>query len=270
MNVDFDDVHATLGGSEVLRGITLPVRSGSVLGVVGPNGSGKTTLLRTLYRMVRPARGSVRLEGRDLWQLRPREVARCVAVMTQESTSAAELPVVDAVLLGRTPHHRGIGPDSEEDRRIVAESLREVGALDLAGRTMGELSGGQRQRVLLARALAQRCPVLVLDEPTNHLDIAFQLELMALVRGLGRTVLAALHDLNLAAAHCDDVAVLDGGRLVATGPPAEVLTPALVRDVFGVDAARLNHPHTNEPVLAFSSLARTATKESSPPCPALP
>ncbi|MFN3602975.1 MAG: ABC transporter ATP-binding protein [Dietzia sp.] len=264
MNVEFDDVHAVLGGNEVLRGVTLTARSGRVIGVVGPNGSGKTTLLRTLYRMVRPSQGTVRLEGRDLWQLRPREVARSAAVMTQESTSAAELPVVDAVLLGRTPHHRGIAPDGPEDRRIAAESLEEVGALDLAGRAMGELSGGQRQRVLLARALAQRCPVLVLDEPTNHLDIAFQLELMALVAGLGRTVLAALHDLNLAAAYCDEVAVLRSGRLVATGPPAQVLTPDLVRDVFGVDAALLHHPHTHDPVLAFSSIARSAPKEKSP------
>ncbi|UED87966.1 ABC transporter ATP-binding protein [Streptomyces profundus] len=258
MNVDFDRVSVAAGGRTIVHGATLRVGSGQFLGLVGPNGSGKSTLLRTLYRVLRPAGGTVRLAGDDVWRLPPREVARRVAVLTQESTSDFDLDVVDVVLLGRLPHHAGFGGDSPRDLDLVAGALDQVGATGLADRPFAALSGGERQRVLLARALVQESQVLVLDEPTNHLDISFQLELMRLVGDLGITTVAALHDLNLAAQHCDLVAVLRGGRISAFGPPDDVLTPEAIEDVFHVRAHRLSHPANGRPLIAFSGATPAA------------
>ncbi|WP_238412811.1 ABC transporter ATP-binding protein [Saccharothrix deserti] len=257
MRVRFDHVSAALGGREVLRDVDIEIRPGRFLGLVGPNGSGKSTLLRTLYRTVAPSSGRVLLDERDVWRTDRRAVARTVAVMTQETSTEFDLTVLDAVLLARVPFQRGFGRDTDADLDLAWTALERVGATDVADRPIGRLSGGQRQRVMLARALAADAPVLVLDEPTNHLDIAFQLELMRIAAGLDRTIIAALHDLNLAATHCDDIAVLDGGRLVATGTPAEALTPRVVEDVFGVAVDQLTHPRTGRPVLVFDHPPQT-------------
>ncbi len=251
MRVRFEQVGAALGGRVVLRDVDLEIRPGRFLGLVGPNGSGKSTLLRTLYRAVAPSSGRVLLDEKDVWRTDRRTVARSVAVMTQETATEFDLTVLEVVLLARVPFQRGFGRDSAEDLDLAWNALETVGATDIAGRVIGRLSGGQRQRVMLARALAADAPVLVLDEPTNHLDIAFQLELMRIAAGLDRTIIAALHDLNLAATHCDAIAVLDAGRLVATGTPADALTPRVVEDVFGVAVDQLTHPRTGRPVLVF-------------------
>ncbi|MEV1011865.1 ABC transporter ATP-binding protein [Streptomyces sp. NPDC049881] len=255
MRVDFTDVTVSRGGTRVVHGATFGVEPGQVAGLVGPNGSGKSSLLRSLYRVSRPDSGTVGVGGEDVWRLPPRTVARQVAVMTQETTADFDLDVLDVVLLGRLPHHRGFGGDSPHDLALAGRALERVGAAGLAGRPFAGLSGGEKQRVLLARALVQESSVLVLDEPTNHLDVSFQLELMRIVGELGLTTLAALHDLNLAAAHCDVVAVLREGRIVAHGPPADVLTPRLIEDVFGVRAHLLDHPATGRPLIAFSPLS---------------
>lgn len=261
MRVEFDDVTVVLGGREVVRGASLTVAPGTVVGLVGPNGSGKSSLLRTLYRAVTPRGGTVRVGGQDVRHLSGRQVARAVAVMLQDPASDFDLSVHELVLLGRAPHHASFGRDTAEDLAVADDAMRRAGVDDLADRMVSTLSGGQRQRVMLARALTQQSPVLVLDEPSNHLDVRHQLELMATVRGLGRTVIAALHDLNLAAQYCDRVVVLDGGSVVAEGAPAEVFTPGLVRRTFGVDARTV--ADREGCVLAFRQLAA----EPAPPRP---
>ncbi len=253
MRLAAENVHVRLGGTSVVRGVSLLAEEGQVLGLVGPNGCGKSTLLRTMYRARRPASGTVRLGTDDLWAMPRREIARSVAVMTQEGSGEFDLDVVDVVMLGRLPHHSGLAADTPHDFELVHTALQRVGAGHLAARMFAGLSGGEKQRVLLARCLAQEPRTLVLDEPTNHLDIAFQHELLAIVRGLNRTVVVALHDLNLALAYCDVVAVMQAGQLVAQGPPADVLTPVLVRDVFGIEADVLSHPRSGRHVLAFTT-----------------
>lgn len=252
MRVDFDDVTVRLGGRDVVRHASLSVEPGTVVGLVGPNGSGKSSLLRTLYRAVRPRTGVVRVDGQDVLRLGGREAARAVAVMLQDAPTDFDLNVEETVLLGRAPHHAAFGRDTPADLDVVADAMRRTGVTDLADRMVATLSGGQRQRVLLARALAQQAPVLVLDEPSNHLDISHQHDLMTTVRSLGRTVIAALHDLNLATQYCDRVVVLDSGRVIAAGPPAEVLTPELIRTTFGVDVRV--YGDADQPVLAFRPL----------------
>jgi len=262
MRVDLEDVTVAISGKDIVHAASLTVESGSVVGLIGPNGSGKSTLLRTLYRAVRPRKGTVLVDGIDVHALSAREAARTVAVMLQDPQTDFDLTVHELVLLGRAPHRASFGRDSADDLRIVDDAMRRVGVTSLADRMVATLSGGQRQRVMLARALAQQAPVLVLDEPSNHLDIRHQLELMTIVRGLGCTVIAALHDLNLALQYCDRVVVLVDGRILADGPPDAVLTGDVIRTAFAVEARLLGE--REDPVLAFRALSdrRTLTAPS--------
>ena len=215
------------------------------------NGSGKSTLLRCIYRVLRPHAGVIALDGDDVWKLAPRATAQRTAVVVQEPPSDFDFAVRDMVMMGRSPHLGLLERSTETDDRIVEEALERVGAAAFADRGFLTLSGGEKQRVLVARALAQQTSLLVLDEPTNHLDILHQLEVLELVRDLGVATLAALHDLNLAAAYCDRIYVLSAGEVVASGTPEEVLTPALVGRVFGVGAVRSVHPVTGKAQLCF-------------------
>ncbi|MGW1074413.1 ABC transporter ATP-binding protein [Streptomyces sp. NPDC002537] len=254
MRVDIEGLSVEIAGARLVEDIALRADSGSFVGLVGPNGSGKSTLLRCAYRALRPAAGTVRLDGDDLHALTAREGARRLAALPQESASEFGFTVAEIVAMGRLPHQGAAGRATARDAEVCAQALARVGAGHLAERSFPSLSGGEKQRVLIARALAQQPEVLVLDEPTNHLDIAQQLEVLSLVRGAGLTVLAALHDLDLAATHCDALYVIAGGRIVASGPPDEVLTAGLLAEVFGVRAHRVPHPETGAPRLLFDRL----------------
>ena len=227
-----------LGGQRVLRDVTLSVAPGEFVALVGPNGSGKTTLLRAALGMI-PLDGDVRLYGRDVRGLRPRERARLASWVPQQEVPADNLPVVDFVTLGRYPHQGSFAPSRPEDFSAVEEALREADVDPFRNRGVLDLSGGERQRVLFARALAQRAPLLLLDEPTSHLDMAHQLEIMDHLRRYVRrsrdhAVVASVHDLNLASRFADRILWLSEGRLVSAGPPGETITSDLVYRVFGV------------------------------------
>jgi iron complex transport system ATP-binding protein len=229
---------------EVLRSVSLTLARGDLVALVGTNGSGKTTLLRLLTGVLQPDAGSVTFDGRPVGEWRRPDLARRVAVLPQQLDLPVGFRVAELVEMGRAPHARRLFASTDTDARAVSRALADAGALDLADRYAEELSGGERQRLLVAMALAQEPDLLLLDEPTLHLDLAHQVALLAVIRQLrdqrGLTVLAVLHDLNLAAAFAPRVAVLDEGRIVADGPPAEVLTTELVERVFGVavDEAR--------------------------------
>ncbi|PYF96767.1 iron complex transport system ATP-binding protein [Georgenia satyanarayanai] len=231
-----------LGGTPVLRDVAAQLPPGEVSAVVGPNGSGKSSLLRLLVGALEPEHGTVLLDGRELAELSRRARARELALVEQDSSAPVSLDVLDVVLLGRTPHRPTWSADSSDDVDLARQALARTGAAHLEGRDVATLSGGERQRVHLARALAQTPRLLLLDEPTNHLDVAAQLDVLHLAGELaatGVTVLTALHDLNHALEHCAHVVVLDAGRVVAAGPPAEVLTEELVSRVYGVRAERV-------------------------------
>ena len=231
LEVDYDGVPA-------LKGVSLSVRAGELLALVGPNGSGKTTLLKALAGVRRPKRGVVYLDCRELAALPPREVARRVAALEQAPTVGFDFTVRELVEWGRHPHRPRLGPWTARDERAVQDALQRLGLEGLESRPISGLSGGERRRVFLAMALAQEPEVLLLDEPTAHLDLKHQLEVFERVRRLveenGLAVVAALHDLNWALRYADRVAVLERGRLVACGPPLDVLQPELVRRVWGV------------------------------------
>ncbi|WP_277068133.1 ABC transporter ATP-binding protein [Saccharomonospora viridis] len=240
MRVAAHDVTWVRNGHVVLDEVTVEAPEGSITGLVGPNGSGKTSLLLLLAGLHRPTRGRVLLGTRDVATIPVRERARLVALLEQHATTALDLTVRQVVELGRIPHRRLGSPDSAGT--VVDDAMAAANVEHLARRRWQTLSGGERQRVQLARALAQQPSVLLLDEPTNHLDLGHQLELMRTVRRLRVTVVAALHDLDLAAAYCDRLAVLETGHLVAAGPVDEVLDGHLVARVYGVRADVERHP----------------------------
>ncbi|WP_448616622.1 ABC transporter ATP-binding protein [Modestobacter sp. URMC 112] len=238
------------GGVLVVDGVTVAPAPGTTVGLLGPNGSGKSSLLRLLAGTSKPDSGVVTLDGEELGSFTRRDVARVVAVVGQHAHTDTDIRVRDVVRLGRIPHRGFLGSTVSRDEAAVAAALEHTGLTDKADRSWHTLSGGERQRAHIARALAQEPRELLLDEPTNHLDIRHQLELLSLVQRLPVTTVIALHDLNLAATFCDSVVVLAGGRAVAGGPPAEVLTAELIGEVYGVRAQVHLGPH-GRPTVVF-------------------
>ncbi|HEY8720133.1 ATP-binding cassette domain-containing protein [Pengzhenrongella sp.] len=268
MELTIAGVGTRLGGRWVVDSIDATPPAGRLTGLLGPNGAGKTTLLRLVAGLLVPERGAV-LVGSDglagssadpvAVHLLPRRArARRIALLEQESSSTVPLTVREVVALGRIPYRTLWGADTGagagEDP--VDRALANAQAAHLADRAWSDLSGGERQRVHIARALAQQPELMLLDEPTNHLDVNAQLSVLGFVRDLGTTTVAALHDLNLAAAFCAHVLVLSKGRLAAAGHPRDVLRPDLIRDVYGVDCDVLTHPRTGRPVIAFAEEVR--------------
>ena len=237
MNIQTDNVKVSFGQKSILQDISLSIRDKEFVGIIGPNGSGKSTFLKCLYRVLQPNNGKIFFDGTEMSSLSHRDTALKMAVVAQHSTVNFDFSVLEMVLMGRSPYKGLLDRDQIDDYEIARHALAQVGLSDFESRNFNTLSGGEQQRVILARALAQRTECLVLDEPTNHLDIKYQLELMTIVKRLDVTVVAAIHDLNLAAIYCDRLIALKDGSVVCTGTPHEVLTEETIRHIYGVSAA---------------------------------
>ena len=246
-------VALSYGRRAVLAGLDLEIESGEALGLVGPNGAGKTTLLKVVTGALTPQRGEVRVHGKGISRLPPRDRARLVAMVHQSPAVPPGFTALEVVLMGRNPYLKLLqweGPrDMEVSRRVM--ELTETWAF--AERPAASLSGGELQRVFIARALAQETPVLVLDEPTAHLDISFQTSIFDLVERVRRetevTVLVAMHDLTLAAQYCTRIAAMQQGTILAVGEPSQVLTADLISRVFGASVYVMEHPVHRTPVV---------------------
>lgn len=232
------EIHNLECGYETFRvkDINLKVKQGDFLGIIGPNGSGKTTLLRAVTRTLKPLRGNILLEGQDIRHAGYKDLAKKVAVVTQ-NPGVSQIPVEDYVLLGRIPHQQRFQLiDSHRDLEVARECMALTETLELKDKLVGELSGGERQRVLIARALAQEPQLIVLDEPTTFLDITHQVRIMDLIKRLNResglTVIMVLHDLNLAGEYCGGLILLKDGTLYKSGTPDEVLTYQTIEEVY--------------------------------------
>lgn len=250
----------------LLADVSFRAPAGALTALLGPNGAGKSTLLRAVAGVERPEAGAVHFGGDDLAMLGRRARARRVALVEQDAATELAVTVRETARLGRTPHESWLGGDDPGAAEIVERALELAGARLLADRTIPSLSGGERQRAFLARALAQDPRLLLLDEPTNHLDVAAALDVLTLLERLsldGLTVVAALHDLSLAAAFADHVVIVQHGRIVAEGPTRATLSPELVREVYGVRAVWLENPLTGRPLLAVAP----GTDSTSPTAP---
>jgi iron complex transport system ATP-binding protein len=237
--VRIDRVSFAYRDREVLRGVALEIPRGERFGLLGPTGSGKSTLVRLLSRVLRPSTGRITLASRDLDSYAPRELARSIAVVPQETALDFPFSVLEVVLMGRAPHLGGFGFEGDHDVAAAQRAMERTGVAELADRFFHELSGGEKQRVVIARALAQEPEVLLLDEPTTFLDIRHVVEIFELLCAFSVerriTLIVVLHDLNLAALYLDRLAFLKAGRVVACGNPDEVLNYQTIRDVYDTD-----------------------------------
>lgn len=245
MRISTENIKVKISSTDILKDINIDVDNKEFVGIIGPNGSGKSTLLKCIYRTLKPSSGIIKLDDIDLSKLSIKETSKKLAVLSQHNNYNFDFSVKDILLMGRSPHKKFLDRDTKEDYDIIYDSLNKVGMLDFIDRSFLTLSGGEQQRIILARALAQQTDCLILDEPTNHLDIKYQLQLMSIVKNLNVEVIAAIHDLNIAAMYCDKIYVLKEGNIVAYGTPKEVLTSKLIKDVYGVDSIVINNPATN-------------------------
>lgn len=248
-----DAVDLAYGDTPVIEDLSLAIPDGRVTAIVGPNACGKSTLLRALSRLLRPERGAVLLDGKQIHRLPTREVARNLALLPQSPIVPEGILVADLVARGRTPHQRLFQQWSEADEQAVSRALVQTATADLAERPVNELSGGQRQRVWIAMALAQETDLLLLDEPTTFLDISHQIDVLDLVERLnaeeGRTVVVVLHDLNLACRYAHHLIAMRGGEVVANGTPGEVITAETVEAVFGLRCVVVDDPVAGTPLV---------------------
>ncbi len=237
----------------IVEAIDVAIPDGKVTVIVGPNGCGKSTLLRALARLMAPRQGSVLLDGEDIRSLPTREVARRLGLLPQAPISPEGILVADLVARGRSPYQTAFQQWSAADERAVSDALAATDLTAVATRRVDELSGGQRQRVWIAMALAQDTSLLLLDEPTTFLDLRHQIDVLGLLRTLnrrdGRTLVLVLHDINLACRYADNIIAMRDGRVIAEGPPAEVVTAETMREVFGLDCTIIADPAAGTPML---------------------
>lgn len=236
MNIKTENINVTLEKNSILKGINIEVDNKEVVGIIGPNGSGKSTLLKCIYRILKPSEGVIKLDGIDMKNISIKESSKKLSVLSQHNNYNFDFTVKEIVLMGRAPYKKFMERDNKEDYDIVNDALEKVDMLEFKDRSFQSLSGGEQQRVILARALAQQPQCLILDEPTNHLDIKYQLQLMRIVKNLNIEVIAAIHDLNIAAMYCDKIYVLKDGQVIKYGNPKDVLTKELIKEVYEVDA----------------------------------
>ena len=251
--LDIRNVSFAYGDTEILKSVDLRVEQGEIIGLVGPNGAGKSTLLSILTGTLKARRGAVMLDGQPLRDLRPRDRARLVAMVPQTPVVPPGFTAAELVMMGRNPHLRLLQWEGPEDLEVCRWAMEMTDTWELAHRTLSSLSGGEKQRVVIARALAQRTDLLLLDEPTAHLDIGYQPAVLDMIDRIGReagvTVVAAMHDLTLAAQYCHRIALLHDGTISAVGKPDEVLRPEVVGKAFGADVCVTRHPVHGTPVI---------------------
>ena len=251
MKLQVENVSFSYDEQKIIEDIRLHVNKGEFVGLLGPNGSGKSTILKTVYRALEPDAGDILLNDEDLLSMKVKKIARNIGVVGQENSIPFDFKVEEIVAMGRNPYKKLFEGDTQVDKEIVANALKQTGIEGLAQRNYIQLSGGEKQRVLIARVLAQQTNFLLLDEPTNHLDIYYQLQMFDLVKGLGVTVLAAIHDLNIAALYCDRMYVLKEGRLYKAGTPEEMITPEVIYEVYGIQVDVMVHPKTNKVSITY-------------------
>ena len=241
MFIEIKGLHASYGATPILHDINVSLEEGRCTGIIGPNGSGKSTLLKCLYRVVKPTTGDIIIDGKNLASISYRDSAKKTSVLMQHHSDALEITALDVVLMARNPYKGVFEAECDEDYVIAKTAMEETGVASFQDFYFSELSGGEQQRVMLARAIAQQTPCLILDEPTNHLDITYQIQIMNLIVNRKLTIVAAIHDLNIASMYCDDIIAMKDGHIIEKGPTKTVLTTQLIETLYGVKASIVDY-----------------------------
>ena len=257
IKIEMQNVCLGYGRKVVLKALTFHVMPGEVVGLIGPNGCGKSTIIKALSRIISPHSGKILLDGKDISQIPRRDLARLLGVVPQIPLLPSSFTAFEIVLMGRNPHLGLFQYEGSEELAITWRAMERTATQSLAERRVGELSGGEVQCIVIARVLAQETKAVLLDEPTANLDIGRQVEILDLIKGLCResnlTVLAALHDLNLASQYCDRLVLINNGRIHAEGTPREVIIPQNIKEVYGTDGCVYTHPINGLPVVLLKS-----------------
>ena len=264
--MDIEDLCYFYKKAVVLEDVTLDIRQGEILGILGPNGCGKTTLLGNLNKNLSPKAGRVLLNGMDLEEISKKDIAKVISVVPQTNEVKFAFTVRDIVTMARMPFLDQFSGESEEDIRIVDEALEKTGLMSYADRLINTMSGGERQRVIIARAIAQTPEIILMDEPTLHLDISAQFDILDLVRSYskekGKTVVMVSHDLQMMARYCDRIILIHNHKICAEGTPEEVLTPGNIAKVFGVDGQFITDPSTGRKTVLLHGSCKSSEKRT--------
>jgi len=246
-----EQLHIGYGDRPIVHNLNLRILDGKVTALIGANGSGKSTILKTMARIMRPKKGGVFLDGKSIFHMQTKEVARQLAILPQNPVAPEGLTVRELVSYGRFPHQKGIGSLTQEDKEMIDWALEVTGMMRLSDRPIEQMSGGQRQKAWIAMALAQGTDILFLDEPTTFLDMAHQLEVLMLLERLnreeGRTIVMVVHDLNHASQYADHIVAIKNGQVVCEGKPLDVITCTMLREVFGIEADVIIDPRFGTP-----------------------
>ena len=236
----------------ILTDLSFAIAEGEFVGLIGPNGAGKSSLLRCLYRKIQPTQGKVYFNGEPIQDYSSKELAQQIAVVLQEPPSQFEVSIKEVIALGLTPHKPLLSFDNQADHELIQSAAKQVNVQHLLLQSFNSLSGGEKQRVMIARAIVQQPRLLLMDEPTNHLDVHHQIEVLKLARQMNISVIVSIHDLNLAAAFCDRLILLNKGHLIAEGSCEEVLNKKNLTEVFEVDCQLDQHPFHSGPRITFN------------------
>lgn len=236
--LEIENLTYKIDDSLISDGINIKFEENTFTGIIGPNGSGKSTLLKQIYRVLKPTKGKIFFDGIDIEDISSKKMARQMAVLPQENQSDFDYTVREIILMGRFPYHSFFmgDHDFDVDNNLMKKYLNIVGLREQENQYFKTLSGGEKQRVLLARALVQEAELLILDEVTNHLDIGYQYKVLEILKGLNMTIISAIHDLNLAMKFCDQVVIIDKGRIIVTGNPKDIITRENLKEIFKIDA----------------------------------
>lgn len=252
MKLEVKDIVYSIDSKLIVNGVSLGIKEGEFVGLVGPNGCGKSTLLKSIYKVYKPDSGAAYIDGKNIAEMSSRDTALEMSVMQQENNVEFDMSVYDMVMLGRFAHQKMFGGyDKIKERQIVLDYIKEVGLEGYEDRSFLSLSGGEKQRTLVARALVQKAELIILDEPTNHLDIGYQYQIMNILKRQKLTVFSSIHDLNVASCYCDRIILLKKGKIVDVGTPEEVFVPYKIRQLFGIDTQITVNKVTGKPNIIF-------------------
>lgn len=250
--IEVKNLNFSIENKKIIQDISISVKKNQFIGIIGANGSGKSTLLKNIYRFLKYNSGSIKLKNIDLYDYSSKELAKEMAILAQKQNMNFDFTVEEIVEMGRYAYKHSIfNSEKNKNSKFLENALIAVGMYEMKDRSFLELSGGEMQRVLIARALAQNTEILILDEPTNHLDIKYQIQIMKLIKKTEKTILAVIHDMNIASSYCDYIYALKNGRISFAGSPEKIFTKEKIKAIFDIEADVLINPKNKKPLIVF-------------------